>query len=143
MRWLKRFICNESGAVALEMAWVGTFMSLMMIALVDLSDVVYSAMKLSAGVGTCVPYAIQNPTDTSGMTTVLQRSSGLDADKLSITTTEFCECNGNASECTAACTKGIEKYVTLKVSYLRPLIFSYPGVDNPYNIDHEQTVRIQ
>lgn len=143
MKLLHCLIKSEKGSVAVEMAWVGIFMSMMMIALVDFSDIMYSSMKLSAGVGACVPYAIQNPTDSAGISTVLQRSSNLDASKLTVNVNEFCECDGQAAECDAVCTAGIEKYVTLSSTFSRPLMFNYPGLDNPYVLEKNQTVRIQ
>src|ERR1043166_9454557 len=100
---------NQKGAVAVEMAWVAVFICLMMFPLIDLADATLTALKQGAAVDSGILYANKNPTDTSGMATVIQQVSNFDASKLTVQATNFCECNGGPANCTAVCNSGMEQ----------------------------------
>ncbi|MBI3418988.1 MAG: hypothetical protein HY053_02495 [Proteobacteria bacterium] len=140
---LYKFWRDHKAAAAVEMAWVGMFMGLMTLPFIDLADVTFTSMKLAAALNSSILYALKNPTDTAGMSTVVQRVSNFDASKLTVNAENFCECNGSEADCNSTCDAGIEKFMTINASFSRPLMFSYPGIDNPYLLSRQRTVRVQ
>ena len=119
LKLLKKFAGDESGGPAVEFALVGVFLALMMPSLVDVATMVDGAMRLSIGMRAAEQFALKYPNDTSGITTAATQASGISSNLISITSPQFCECDGASSVCSNSCGAGAVKatYVNLTVTY--------------------------
>ena len=116
---LKKFIADEGGGPAVEFALVGVFLALMMPSLVDVATMVDGAMRLSIGMRAAEQFALKYPANTSGITTAATQASGISSDLISISSPQFCECDGASSSCNNSCGAGATKatFVNLTVTY--------------------------
>ena len=141
---LRRLKRNEQGAISVEMALIGTAVFFVALPLSDLIVRTYNGQQLASSVRAAMQYAINNPDDPSGIEDIAAQNAGsLDSEKLSFTTTQFCECNATVQACGDVCAYGEQTFLTISGAYTQTLRMSYPVYGNEVPITHDLTLRTQ
>ena len=122
---------DRRGVSALELALLGPLLALLLLGTVDVGGVMQQGLLLRQAVRAGAVYAVQWPTDTTGMSNAITAAlpSGMNATVS--TPTSSCGCwtsSGGvaAASCTSTCSSGnLQTYVTLSVSKsYSPLLLS-------------------
>ncbi len=129
-------VCGEGGASLLELALLTPILLLLLAGSVDLGQVCYVAIELSAAASAGAEYGSQNPTDMTGM----QRAVTLSATNLtgvSSTANWGCECSDGTSAsltCSAnpTCATTRVKYVVVSASLNYVPVLGLPGLPTRY-----------
>ncbi len=134
---------HQKGNAAIEMAVFLPVFSFVLIGLIDFGAVTRDALQLSSAVLAGEQFAVNQPSNTSGITSAVQHATSLPAQKIAATATTFCECSGIAVSCQSQCRGTLATYVTVSASYNVPTIINYPGRPNPYPLNKSVSVRVQ
>jgi Flp pilus assembly protein TadG len=120
---LGRLFRDQRGISALEFAIIGTLMAGSIAAAVDLGDAAQQRIQLQQGVRAGGAYALQYPTDTTGITNAIKNAlpSSWQAAATISTPTTSCGCwDGSTLTASASCScsgsNSLEKFMTLSVS---------------------------
>ncbi len=143
---LKAFYSDCQGLAALEMALIISAVFAATPLIFDLAAIINASNTLGGGLRAGVQLATFQPSNTSGITQTIQTASGFEANSVTVSTSEFCECSGVSATCGVACYGGANpyKYITLTANYSVPVLLKYPGFDNAtYPISKSITVRTQ
>ena len=136
----ERIANRRSGAAAIEFALLTPVVLLLILAGIDFGSVLYEKMRLGSAARAGVQYALQSNfswQDLDGVRQSVRDATGLDPGSVTINTTQFCECgDGTAIECTNICVGDGQprRYVNVTVDEEFPILFSYPGIDNPVSL---------
>ncbi|MFC1673152.1 TadE/TadG family type IV pilus assembly protein [Pseudomonadota bacterium] len=133
---------NESGASAVEFALIAPVMSLMLLGLLDYAVAVFHKMELASAVRSGSQYALVDTTDVTTITNVVNSSTNLDTNNMTITVTEFCECSDASTiSCSgSSCASGpVRRFTTVTADYVHTWIF-LPGTKT---LSESSTLRTQ
>lgn len=143
----KAFRRNERGASAIEFAMVATFMSIVLLNIVDIAIFTFHKMEITGAVRAGAQYAL---VDTETVTDALVRgvvedSSSLDSLVVTIDS-NLCGCSDGASfacdsgtSCGSGTSGRVHGYTKIDASYTHTWIF-YPGTTS---ITAQSTIRTQ
>lgn len=142
-RSIRGRVGHDGGNTAVEFALVLPLLVFMVVGVMDVGNALNTQQQLDAAVSAALSYGQANTSDTAGMQTRATAYLGdkvQDADDLTVTAAEECECSdGTAVLCSATCS-GAAPYhflrVTAQLTY-KPF-FSYPGLEQ---FSMESTVR--
>ena len=122
---------DRRGVSALELALLGPLLALLLLGTVDVGGIVQQGLLLRQAVRAGALYAVQWPTDTTGMTNAITAAlpSGVNATVATPTTSIACWSSGNpvavATNGTCGTGQTQQTYVTLSVSKsYSPLLLS-------------------
>lgn len=144
IRKISAFFKRNDGAVSVEMGLIASAIFLSIIPLSDLVTRIHNGQQLASSVRASMQYVINNPDDTSGIESVAESNAGsLDTDELTVSSSEFCECNGVTQTCGDSCAYGEQTYLSVSATYNQSLTMEYPGYGNEVPITHELTMRVE
>lgn len=132
----------DSGASAVEFALIAPVMTLLLLGLLDYAIAVFHEMELSSAVRAGSQYALVDTTNTTSITNVVNSSTNLDTNLLTVTVSEFCECSDAA---TVACSGGscasgsVRHFTTVTADYVHTWLF-LPGTRT---LSESSTIRTQ
>jgi len=137
-------IGHDGGNTAVEFALVLPLLVFIVIGVMDVGNALNTQQQLDAAVSAALSYGQSNTTDTAGMQTRATAYLGdkvQEADDLTVTAAEECECSdGSSVLCSVTCSGGSSPQhflrVTAQLTY-KPF-FSYPGLEQ---FSMESTVR--
>ena len=115
----KRFLKENSGVAAVEMAMLSPLLMFGMVAMMDVGVAVSERMELDRSVRSGVQAAISNVSDLTEIKSVVLASAE-NNEKMSVAIDKNCSCGSIAASCTALCT-GDEPpsvYIDIKASRL-------------------------
>lgn len=143
-RWIYLFRKNQEGAAAVEMGLCTAFLFFIVPTGIDLATVIDTTMQMSAGLRAGVHAALDDYTNTSRITSVVQNASGLTSATVPTPTTA-CYCDSTSATCGTACSDGTTaaRLMTITASYSQATFFDYGIVPNPMTISRSVTVRVE
>lgn len=132
---LKTFQRDERGASAIEFAMIASFLSIILLNAVDISNYMYRQMQITGAVRAGAQYALVNPSNlTDALVSAVVTNAGT-LTGLVVTTdlTDNCGCSdgtkflcSSVTTCSGATTGRVQRYATINASYTHTWIF-YPG----------------
>lgn len=134
-----------SGAITVETAIIALGIFLTIPLLMDVGATINSGLTLSSSLRAGTQIALVQPTNTSAIQEAVQISSGFSPDRVTVTTSTFCECDGLGVTCgTTTCSGGSTPatYMTLTGEYDTPTFYNYPD-PNPFGITRSTTIRVR
>jgi Flp pilus assembly protein TadG len=141
---------DENGTAAIEFGIVATFLSLLVLGMVDFGMGYWEKIQVGNAARAGAQYAIFNGWNSSGISTAVTSATSLASISASPAPAQSCGCPSASSGITAAtcgssCTGGgnAGTYVTVSASASYSSIFTYPGLANPLTLTASTTVRIQ
>lgn len=140
-------IQNTCGAAAVEFALISPIVAIVILGVADFGILTLKTTQVSSATRAGIQFVMTDPTDyATNISTVVTSSTNLDADNMTVTTSEGCRCLGDmtAVDCdTDTCSGNAPpKYVTITTTYTHDMIMGYPGVDNPYTVTRTAVIRI-
>ncbi len=137
-----------AAAIAVELALLAPVLLFMMVGVTDFGMAIYDRMQLTNAARSAVQFAIQNETnmaDAAAIEEVARAAGRLEDAKITVTTTQFCECpDGAAVACDDTCGVGARReYISVTVEEQFDMLFSYPGLDNPMLLTSQVTMRFK
>lgn len=141
----RKFITDQEGGPAIEFALVGGFIAVCLPAILDLTALINSNLKLSNGMRAGAQYALKYSSDNTGIAQAIASASNLSAEDLTVSTSQFCECNGSSNSCSVNCTGGFQlaKYVNVTATYNISYQYNYEAMPYPLTLSKTTAVRIQ
>lgn len=135
---------NQRGAMSVELALIGSALFFAALPLSDLISSVYNSQQLVSATRAAMNYALKHPDDTAGIEGAAQNNAGsMDTEKMSVSTSTFCECGGSSYSCNNVCAYGMQEYLTVSATYTQTLMIDYPGYGQEVPITKELTVRTE
>lgn len=128
-------LCSR-GNVAIEFGFLAPVAAVLMIGTIDLGLTAFNVTKLRAAARAGVQYALENPSDTAGITQVVLDATALPSEELTVTPSIACECaGGSAVTCGAPCPPDETQHILVSVEVTQtfvPLIpFTGFGLEVP------------
>ena len=143
MRRFIRILGNQKGAVTVEMGFFMLIFSFLIIGAIDYATVAESSAELSNALRAGEQFALSQPGNSNGITDTIKSGSTLPPGDISASTNVFCECNRQIAICSSTCPGTMSMYVSMSASSRIPLLFTYPGVANPFPVNKTIAVRVQ
>ena len=143
MRRLQLCFNNQEGVIAVEAALIMLAFSMIVVAFIDFSIITGATVELSNSLRVGQQYSLGYSGNSSGIVQAIKNGSTLPANNVSATTSIVCECDGMASACNASCLGTMATFVSMTANYSVPLLFSYPGLSNPFPLSKTLVVRTQ
>ncbi|MES2907174.1 MAG: hypothetical protein V4691_09180 [Pseudomonadota bacterium] len=137
-----RFSADQEGGSVVEFAFVGTFIAVCLIALIDIGGAINSFSKLSSGMRAGSQYALRYPDDNSGIAQAVASASNLPAADITVATSQFCEWNGVSGSCSAG-SGSFAKYMSLTASYSMSGRYIYANAVYPAALSKNIVMRIK
>jgi Flp pilus assembly protein TadG len=145
--WRTRFLRAEEGAVAVEFAFVGAILAMLLICGADIGLAFYSNMQVQASAEAGAQYASAHGWNVSAINAAV--TAATPASGISAAPSEFCGCPNGTSVTSATCGStcgdgnlaGI--YVQVKASRTYSTLFHYPIVPRTISQTATSTVRIE
>lgn len=136
---------NQRGAIAVEAALLMALTVLLLPTMVDLAGIANASMHLRGAVRVGTEYAVLHPTDTSGITSAIQRAGNYSSSNVTVTTSSSCECSGVSATCGTTCSGGVTQTKYLTINTVRTLTVSSRllSSNGNYSITRSTTVRTQ
>lgn len=143
--WLRRWLVDDAGSAAVEMALVTPLLLLLLLGAADFAKVYRMQMLLVGAAKAGAQYGAQSKltaSDIAGM----RRAAYDDANGfsgLAVTAQTQCTCGATTVACTEVCVGGIapELYVEVIASGTFKTAFRYPGI--PHEIPLAQRTRMR
>ncbi|MEG3617950.1 TadE/TadG family type IV pilus assembly protein [Magnetovibrio sp. PR-2] len=144
---LKKYVQDVRGAAAVEFALISPIVAIVILGVADFGFLTLKTTQVSSATRAGIQFVMTDPDDyAANITTVVTNSTNLDADNMTVTTSEGCRCLGSSTavDCSADNCSGNTppKYVTITTTYTHDMIMGYPGVDNPYTVTKSAVIRI-
>ncbi|MGE4064154.1 MAG: TadE/TadG family type IV pilus assembly protein [Rhodospirillaceae bacterium] len=126
----KRLVTDAHGNVAIEFALLMPFFALMIMGLAELGFMTLERSTLDAAARSGLQVILADPADTAQAETLAQDIAP-DAD---IDASVACECpDGTATACNTTCSGELPlRFVTVTATEDWPLLFPWPGIDDPF-----------
>lgn len=142
---LIRFLRDENGGPAIEFALMGSLIAVCVPVMIDMAALLNAHINLSAGIRAGEQYALKYSTDEAGITQAINGASGLSSESTTVTTSEFCECEGVSHVCSDHCDYGVtlEKYLTINADYTIADQYNFNIDTYPQTLSRSITVRTQ
>lgn len=144
--WIKRGRGARAGSVAVETALLAPVILLMLAGAVDYGGAVQERMALVGAVRSGLQYALHHSTDSAQVELAVRGALSGDADTVSVTISQLCECpNGSTVSCSGACAVGERRrsFVDIDVQRSHATLLAWPGIENPTSLTATGRVRIQ
>lgn len=136
---------DARGSAAVGFALALPLLMMIVSGLINYGAHMVDATAMKNGARAAAQFARVNPSDSAGIKAIAANAGKLDPERLTVTTTLFCECtSGIVVACTTQCTgTAMQKFIRidLKQSYI-PII-PYPGVALPSETTGSATIRYQ
>lgn len=132
---VKKFQRDERGASAIEFAVIASFLSIILLNAVDISNYMYRQMQVTGAVRAGAQYALVNPSNLTDATVdaVVTNAGTLAGLVVTSDLTDNCGCSdgtkflcSSVTTCGAGTTGRVQRYATINASYTHTWIF-YPG----------------
>lgn len=146
LRVAKLILLREQRASSLvELAVTLPLLLILLVGAIDFGHGFYLALEVSSAAQAAALFGVQNPTDTTGMTSLAQLNAQ-DVAGLHVTTVSGCECSDGTSattDCTSLffCSANIVRYVEVTVTGTYVPILSFPGVNTNIALRAHQKMR--
>lgn len=141
---LGRLKRDQRGAMSVELALIATALFFAALPLSDLIASVYNSQQLASANRAAMNYALNNPNDSSGTESAAKNNAGsMDQERMSVSTSTFCECGGSEYSCDNECAYGMQQYMTVSTTYTQSLTIDYPGYGQEVPITKSLTVRTE
>jgi Flp pilus assembly protein TadG len=146
----KGFFCcrSESGSAALEFAFTGPFLVLLMVAAVEVGTAAYQSMQVQSAAEAGAIYASKYGANIAGISNAVASATG-DADITATPTpSQFCGCPSaggiNTVQCSTPCTDGVAPgyYLRITAQIAHDPILALPGLSMPATMIGEAVVRL-
>lgn len=137
---------DEQGSSLVEIALLTPVLLLVMLAVVDFGRAYYLAMEVAGAAHAGAEYAIQNPTDATGIK-VAAINDAPNVPNLSVTTPTYgCECSDGtlySANCssTPTCTTNYVYRIDVKTSAAYKPLFPWPGIPSNLNLSSSASMR--
>ncbi|MEA1938827.1 MAG: hypothetical protein U9N14_07035, partial [Pseudomonadota bacterium] len=107
--------------------------------LIETRTIFHSASRVGMQV------ALADPDNTDLIESAILSTLGEEADGATVTISENCACfDGSEIACDGSCSTGsVGRFITIQIDGSHDLLFDYPGVDDPTDIQIEATFRVQ
>jgi Flp pilus assembly protein TadG len=146
---LMHFLRDESGYHGLlELAIVMPMLLLLLFGAVDLGRFYYLTQQMAGAAHAAVEYAVQNPTDTTGIQNAATDDVDPSASSISAGTPTYgCECSDGSqysSNCTTkptTCTYNVVYRVSIVVSTTYTTMFPWPGIPSSFSVSSTAAMR--
>lgn len=137
---------SAEGNIAVEMALVLPLMTMLLGGIYQYASGVAQTMSLTRAARAAAQYAMENPSDTTGIQNAAQNAGNLTAANLSVTTTTYCMCSdGTSVSCSGTCAADTnpEQYVSVTITqpYTPPL--HYNGMSTPSTLRGSAVMRVR
>ena len=147
LRLLKKLYGDVRGAAAVEFALISPVIAVVILGVADFGFLTLKTTQVTSATRAGVQFILTDPDDyAANISTVVASSTNLDADNMTVTTSEGCRCLGSDTsvDCDLDNCSGNSppKYVTITTTYSHDMIMGYPGVDNPYTVTKTAVIRI-
>jgi len=134
------------GNSAVELALLMPLLFVIFAGIAEYGLAVYDQSTLDGSARTALAYALKNPNDTAGITTVAQSTGGAVTTNATVTTNPYCQCSdGSSVSCAGSCSSGtVRQYmqVSVSVNYTSPLN-SVAIISPPNTLSSQATMRIK
>jgi Flp pilus assembly protein TadG len=146
-RWLRLWLADEEGSVAVEMAILTPLLLLLLLGAADFAKVYRTQMLLVGAAKAGAQYGSQSKltaSDIAGMEAAARNDAngfgGLD-----VAAQTICKCSGAAVACTSTCAGGTmpEVFVEVSTAATFKTAFRYPGIPQEIPLAHTNTVRVE
>lgn len=109
----------------IEFALIIPVMSIILLGLLDYALAAFHTIELESAARSGAQYAMLDSSDTALIITTVENSTFLDTSNLTVTITEFCECqDGSSVACDGACGSGnVRNYMQITADYVHTPIF--------------------
>lgn len=133
------------GTVTIEFALIAPVLLLLLLHVVDFGLAFNQRMKLESAARAGLQYAMFDKDNTVGIQAAVTGATDLDADDMTVTVTEFCECNGVTATCGVSCDDGAwpGTYVQISATSQFNAIFSVYGLQDVFNLEGSAIGRVQ
>jgi hypothetical protein len=134
---------DRRGNVLVEFALALPVIVLLLVGVFEYGSATARKMSLTSAARSGVEHALRGG-DASAVAETVRRAAGGDAEQLSVTTSQFCECDGAAASCGTACESGSlqQGFMRVRVSEpFTPLLPSF-GLPYPTSVAGEATFRL-
>ena len=136
----------EEGSSLVELALVSPVLLLVLLGAVDFGRAYYMAMEVAGAAHAAAEYAVQSPTDTTGIQAAATDDAP-DVPNLTVATPTYgCECSdgtGYSANCstTPTCTNNYVSRVRVTVSATYSPWFPWPGIPSSVPLSNSATMR--
>lgn len=144
-----RLISNRNGTAAVEFAIIGTFLSFLLLGVLDFGMGFWQYIEVGNAARAGAEYAANNGWNKSGIEGAVTGATPLHAISASPDPSEFCGCPDassgiTASSCGSHCTHGgtAGTYVTVNAQATYATLFQVPGIPSTFPLSASTTVRI-
>ena len=147
MGLIKKLVKTDCGAAAVEFALISPIVAIVILGVADFGFLTLKSTQVSSATRAGIQFVMTDPEDyAANISSVVTNSTNLDADNMTVTTSEGCRCLGSSTsvDCdTDTCSGNAPpKYVTITTTYSHDMIMGYPGVDNPFTVTKTAVIRI-
>lgn len=140
---------SEDGASAIEFAFVGGALSLLLLGVLDFGIGYWKKVQVGDAARAGANYAEKNGYDSTKIQSAVTNATALSGVQATPAPSQFCGCPDISSgvgsvACSATCSDGSTagSYVTVNAQISYRTIFAWPGVTNPMTLASSVTVRI-
>jgi Flp pilus assembly protein TadG len=103
MRFLKRFLRDDSGVSAVEFALVAPVLLLCFVGIYDVGTMVYKRTDMHSALRAGTQYFMNGGDDLAKAETIVQQSWTTKPDDVTVTAERFCQCGEEIHACTVLC----------------------------------------
>ncbi len=111
----------ERGAIAVELGVIMSVLTVLVIGLLEYAQAIHQHILLEQAARAGAEYALRFPTDTSGIQMAVAGAGTANADTLTVTSAQYCECpDGSSADCSNSCTDGSQPNEYVRVGVMQP-----------------------
>ncbi len=141
---IRQYKSQESGASAVEFAFISPLFILMIIATLDLGLFILEKSQIQNLASTVAHYSAERQ-NTENVDIVAQESYQGDMDNITMETAFQCECaDGTVSQCPVDCGDDDyqRRFISVSVNGQFEPLFPYPLIDSPMSLQSSMRVRV-
>lgn len=137
-------IACERGNMLVELGFGAALLAIAVLGLFEYAAVTNQSIEISNAARAAVEYAVQDPSDTAGITDAAVKSGDLTAETLTVDVSQFCECpDAGAVACADTCADGSlnNSFVTVTLSQPAESILQSSGFMGGMTLEGSATLR--